>query len=186
MEELVRLLRMAADVYAGLLLLRAWLEKLHFLGYENPARFVFILTNPALRVFPFVRNRGQAALLAAFALAALLIGTLLFTAYPILGSPGNVFLGILFLALARLSVIALELAMGVVILGAILSWINPQAPVAPLVFRVTEPLLAPFRRLLPPAGGLDFSSALFLLLAYFILLPLIGRVSSWGLTLALS
>lgn len=41
--------------------------------------------------------------------------------------------------------------------GVILSWVAPQSPVAHLLFQITEPLMAPCRRLLPNMGGIDLS-----------------------------
>ncbi len=46
------------------------------------------------------------------------------------------------------------------ILGrVILSWINlsPQNPIVVLIFGITEPILAPIRRVLPSMGMLDLS-----------------------------
>jgi YggT family protein len=45
------------------------------------------------------------------------------------------------------------------ILLVVISWISPGSynPMAELVAQVTEPLLAPVRRLMPPVGGIDFS-----------------------------
>ncbi|RYE89728.1 MAG: YggT family protein, partial [Oxalobacteraceae bacterium] len=37
------------------------------------------------------------------------------------------------------------------------SWINPNAPLAPFVHALNEPLLRPVRRVVPPLGGLDLS-----------------------------
>lgn len=55
----------------------------------------------------------------------------------------------------------------VVVLGyVILSWVAPgnYSPVAQLIGRLCEPLLQPFRRVIPPIAGLDFS-AVFVLIA---------------------
>lgn len=52
-----------------------------------------------------------------------------------------------------------------VVLGAvIISWIQlpPSNPVATFLHALTEPLLAPIRRVLPDAGGLDFSPLILL------------------------
>ena len=52
-----------------------------------------------------------------------------------------------------------------VVLGAvIISWIQlpPSNPVANFLHTLTEPLLAPIRRVLPDAGGLDFSPLILL------------------------
>ena len=55
----------------------------------------------------------------------------------------------------------------------IMSWINvgssnPLYPIAQIIFQVTEPVLAPLRRVLPRFGMLDFSPMVALLLIFFI------------------
>ena len=53
----------------------------------------------------------------------------------------------------------------VVLLAVVLSWIrlDRRNPVATIVFSLTEPVLGPIRRALPPMGGLDFSPMVLLL-----------------------
>ena len=54
----------------------------------------------------------------------------------------------------------------VLVVGRVLiSWVDPtgRGQVASWLFQLTEPLLAPIRRLLPAAGGLDFSPLVLLL-----------------------
>ena len=68
----------------------------------------------------------------------------------------------------------LQLLMLVVIVSAILSWLiafdvlNMRNPTVYRIYtgleRVTDPLLAPIRRILPSLGGLDLSPIVFLLL----------------------
>ena len=55
----------------------------------------------------------------------------------------------------------------------ILSWINvgpsnPLYPIVRIVYQVTEPVLAPLRRVLPRFGTLDFSPMVALFLIFFI------------------
>lgn len=50
----------------------------------------------------------------------------------------------------------------ILVIRAVLSWFplspsSPVAPVARVAFVLTEPVVAPFRRLIPPMGGLDLS-----------------------------
>jgi YggT family protein len=49
---------------------------------------------------------------------------------------------------------------GLLILEVILSWVNPHAPIAPTVRALTDPLLKPFRRILPSISGIDLSPIL--------------------------
>lgn len=48
----------------------------------------------------------------------------------------------------------------------LMSWIqvDPYHPVVRVIFNLTEPLLAPVRNMLPPAGGLDFSPIIVIIL----------------------
>jgi YggT family protein len=53
----------------------------------------------------------------------------------------------------------------VVVVAVILSWIrlSPDNPISRLVHMLTEPVLAPARRIIPPFGGLDISPMLVLI-----------------------
>jgi YggT family protein len=59
-----------------------------------------------------------------------------------------------------------------VIIAAVISWVNPDPrnPIVQLLYRTTDPMLRPFRRILPPGrtGGIDLSPLLFLLLILFL------------------
>lgn len=52
-----------------------------------------------------------------------------------------------------------------IIARCILSFVrhNPYQPVIKFIYDITEPIMNPFRRLLPMAGGLDFSPILAIL-----------------------
>lgn len=52
----------------------------------------------------------------------------------------------------------------------ILSFIrhDPYHPIIKFIYEVTEPVMSPFRRLLPPAGGLDFSPMLAVFAVYLV------------------
>ncbi|MCI0394709.1 MAG: YggT family protein [Chloroflexi bacterium] len=45
---------------------------------------------------------------------------------------------------------------------------DPYHPISRTVYNLTEPILEPIRRILPPAGGLDFSPMVTLLAAILI------------------
>lgn len=79
-------------------------------------------------------------------------------------TPGPVFL----LATSGLSLVSLLLKVFFwsIIGSVVVSWLAPdgRSPATQLLWSLTEPLLAPARRLLPPLGGLDFSPIIVLLL----------------------
>ena len=58
------------------------------------------------------------------------------------------------------------------IIAAVISWVNPDPrnPIVQFLYRTTEPILRPFRKILPPrrTGSIDFSPILVILLIIFI------------------
>jgi YggT family protein len=54
----------------------------------------------------------------------------------------------------------------VVFITVIVSWfqLSPDNPVTRVTRMLTEPALTPIRKLIPPAGGLDFSPMILLIL----------------------
>lgn len=62
--------------------------------------------------------------------------------------------------------------MWVIIIRALVSWVNPDPynPIIQILVRITEPVLRPLRRLVPPRklGGLDISPILAILLIQLI------------------
>jgi YggT family protein len=59
-----------------------------------------------------------------------------------------------------------------VIIAAVISWVSPDPrnPIVQFLYRTTEPILRPFRKILPPrrTGGIDLSPMLVVLLILFI------------------
>jgi YggT family protein len=65
----------------------------------------------------------------------------------------------LVMTIARLLEVVLEVYFWIIIVRALLSWVNPDRynPIVQFLYRVTEPVLRPIRRRLPMQIGLDFS-----------------------------
>lgn len=83
-----------------------------------------------------------------------------------------ILLGNFLAGLARILHFLLMLYLWIVIIRAVLSWVNVPSlyPVALVLYRLTEPVLRPIRRLVPPRqlGGIDISPIIVGLLIVFI------------------
>jgi YggT family protein len=145
-------------------LLRAWMNWTRVNMSAQPGGFVMALTDwlvkPLRRRLPekFVKSRIDWASVVAAAVLALvyaLISSLLFGVSDF-DAAGLGFLVVF--ALKLLLRIALQTMMILVIGFAILSWVQPGSPAYGLLGRLTEPLLQPFRRIVPTIGGVDLSA----------------------------
>ena len=78
-----------------------------------------------------------------------------------------------------ISILASALTLAIFV-QVIFSWFMPQsgAPFMRVLQDITEPVLAPIRRVLPPFGGLDFSPIVAMILIQVISSLLINVLSS--------
>jgi YggT family protein len=150
-------------LFAGVLLLRFWVQIVKVRAPQQIAQFIFQLSDwivkPMRRVIPSIAGLDWASLISAYliALTGAIIKLLLVT---------NHFFAFAFL-LALFSVIQWCIYgwIALLILEVVFSWVNPYAPLAPLVRALNAPLLKPIRKIIPLLGGLDLSPlVLFLLL----------------------
>jgi YggT family protein len=76
---------------------------------------------------------------------------------------------------------ALQGLQWIVIIAALISWVNPDPrnPIVRFLHAVTEPLFRPFRKLIPPyrTGNIDFSP-LFVILIIFLLSRFLVRLAA--------
>jgi YggT family protein len=90
--------------------------------------------------------------------------------------------GNLIYALAMVLNIAITVYIWIIIIRALLSWVNPDPynPIVRFLAAVTDPVLSPIRRRLPYLGGLDISPVIVILVLYFLrlfLVPTLTRVA---------
>ena len=149
------LLDVAAGLFGGAFLLRLYMQHQR-VPFNNPiGRFVFALTDwlvlPLRRVLPAIGRWDTASLLGAY-LVELARQSIL---WAMVGRAGYewVFLA----ALVGLVQLALSAMTALVIIYAILSWVQSDSPIADVIDRLCAPLLRPFRRAIPLVGGIDLS-----------------------------
>lgn len=168
-------------------LLRAWMNWLRVNMHGQPGSFVMALTDwlvkPARRALPKALTQSRidwASVLTAVALAvlyalvwALLFGVLMAAPGVAAGFAPFAVLGLLVFALKMLIRVALQTLFILVLGFAILSWVQPGSAAYALLGRLTEPLLAPLRRVIPTIGGVDLSALVLLLLLQIGLMVLV-------------
>jgi YggT family protein len=85
-------------------------------------------------------------------------------------------LGNLFIVIANVINIGLTVYIWIIVIRALISWVSPD-PYNPLVrflYRVTEPVLRPVRRILPIGGmGIDFSPLIVIIVIYVLRILLV-------------
>lgn len=162
LEVLGYLLQTVLSLLLFIVLLRLLLQSARADFYNPVSQFVFKATNPILlpmrRVIPAMLGIDIAAVVSLLVLQMLSIASILLLGGYALPNP------ILLLVWAVLGVAGLLVNFYFFALLAmiILSWVAPGSsnPVVHLIYQLTAPVMAPFRRLLPDMGGLDLSPIL--------------------------
>ncbi|HUW26694.1 MAG TPA: YggT family protein [Gallionella sp.] len=177
-EALLFLLDVLLQPFAAILLLRFHLQWLRA-PLRNPiGEFIMALTNfmvlRARRFIPAMRGLDSATLLLALLTEMLyLTGLLWAQGYTFHGFPLP---GLLLLAMVKLFKISLYLLMVAVFAQAILSWVNPYTPVAPLLSALTYRFMQPLRRIVPMLGGIDLSPMLLFIICQLIVIVPVGAL----------
>jgi len=148
--------------------------------FRNPITQFFVrVTNPLViptrRLIPSIGGLDTATIIIVLLLE--LIVTIVLINLTCVGDP--YFIQIIGLTLLRIVYLTLRIYLFIILIYVVMSWISPGTfnPAASLLASIAEPVLKPFRRLIPPIAGLDLSAlfALIAIQALTMLLP-IGRV----------
>jgi YggT family protein len=161
------LLQVVVGLVTAVCLLRLYLQhqRIAFsIRSGNPlGPFIFALTDwlvlPLRRIAPPVGRWDTASLLAAYLLQLLQAVILWF-----LAGAGGPAVWLLLAAAVGLAQLALSSASILVIVYAVLSWVQAGSPLASLVGRLVVPWLSPIRRVVPLVGGIDLSPLVLLVL----------------------
>ncbi len=97
-----------------------------------------------------------------------------------------VVLGNLIALVAKILFYALNIYMWIIIIRALLSWVNPDPynPIVQFLYKVTEPVLSFVRRKLPIASfGIDFSPLIVILIIWLLQEFLVRPLMIMGLRL---
>ncbi len=94
-------------------------------------------------------------------------------------------LGNFIIAIARIISAILTILTWIIIIRALISWVNPDPynQIVQFLYRVTEPILMPIRRILPAMGGFDLSPIVALVGIVFIRSFLVQTLIEFGMRL---
>ena len=160
-------------LFAVAVLLRFLMQLLR-VQFSNPfAQFIIRITDfavkPVRRVIPGWGGYDWANLLLAWLTEVLVAAALLWARdFPFSLAGAKVWPVLFGLGALELVKLTIYLTMGLVLVRVVLSWVNPYSPISAVVYPLTEPLLAAFRRWLPQSQ-IDFSPLVLLILCQFLL-----------------
>lgn len=178
-QMLIFLLDTLLGLFSLALLLRFLMQLLRA-PYRNPfSPFLIALTDflvrPARRVVPGFRGLDLSTLLLAWLTQLLLLsGVRTLQGYNFSSSVGIAMGGLALLALVAIVKMMLYIIMVAVIAQALLSWINPHSPLAPVLDSFTRPFLSGIRSRIPPIGNIDLSPLFVLIIIQLLLFVVAG------------
>jgi len=151
-------------LYIVIVVLRFLFQVVRADFYNPLSQFILKATNPLLkplrRMIPGLFGMDMSSLVLAYLLQVVEIFLLL----VLKGAQFPIFI-VFWAAIGQLLSLFLYIYLIAIIIQAVMSWINPGSfnPMMSLVSQLTEPLLRPARKLLPPFSGLDLSPLLVLI-----------------------
>ncbi|GGD24029.1 YggT family protein [Franconibacter pulveris 1160] len=169
MLTLTFLVKTLIELYVMVLLLRIWMQWSRCDFYNPFAQFIVKVTQPVIgplrRIIPSLGPIDTASLLVAFILTTLKYPLLLLIQAGVLSlDPMNLLVGALSLLKS-----AGTLVFWVIIIRSLMSWVSQgRSPVEYVLMQMTEPMMAPIRRIIPAMGGIDFSAMGVIIILYLL------------------
>ena len=154
----VYVLQTLGSLYLLIVLMRFVLQLVRANFYNPLCQFIVKATQPLLkplrRVIPSMFGLDMSSLVLALIVQIVLMAVILL----LKGFEVDLLLLVPWALIALFSLF-LNVLFYAMIISVILSWVAPGShnPGAELVAQITEPVLAPFRRIIPSLGGLDIS-----------------------------
>ena len=170
---LIYLVSTLTDLYVAAILLRLLLQWVRAEFYNPLSQFLIKATNPVLvparRIIPSIGKLDTASVV-----VMLLLELAQLVVISLLSKADFGFQFLLLFAMKKLLMTLLFTYFVLIIARVLVSWIANQSrhPLIPLIYQLTEPVLRPFSKLVPPLGGVDLSPLFALITLRFILLLL--------------
>lgn len=169
-------------LYILAIMLRLILQMVRADFYNPVSRFIVKITNPPLK--PLRRFiPGFAGIDMASVLVMMFLQMLQFFIITLIRNfPSPDILGLALYAFVELISLSFYVFLFSIFILALLSWINPGQynPINNLLHQISEPVLRPVRKLLPPMSGMDLSPMLAMMGLWLMKLLLLDPLGSWA------
>lgn len=157
MQAMLFLINTAFNLLLMVVILRVWLQLARADFYNPFSQFIVKVTNPAVlplrRLIPSIGKLDTATVVLAYLVAVTKLIVLQLILVGTIQIPATFISGLLVVLKETLN-----LLFWILIIRALLSWFSQgRNPIELVMQQLTEPLLRPIRRVLPPLGGLDLS-----------------------------
>jgi len=175
------LIQTVFGLYILAVMLRFLLQWVRADFYNPISQFIVKITNPPIKPLRRVIPGWGGIDLASVLLLIILQMAELFLVNMTLGRAFGV--SALFIAtIAELLELLINIFIGAVLIQVILSWVAPGTynPLIGLVHKISDPLLAPARRLIPPLSGIDLSPLAILVLLQLLKILVVAPIANFG------
>jgi YggT family protein len=184
-ETLQFLLDVFVQGFAGVLMFRFLMQWLRAPMRNPVGEFVMAISDflvlRARRFIPPAFGLDTSSFLLALIAELTYLGlTLSVEGYPFMFFPLP---ALLVWSVVKLVKISVYILMSALVAQAILSWVNPYTPIAPLLAAITQRFLRPLQRFLPLIGNVDLSPLFLLVLCQIILLVPLAMLESLAVRL---
>ncbi len=174
------LIQTLGNLFVIAVLLR-FMMQLFRVPFRNPfAQFIVAITDfavkPLRRVVPGLFGLDWACLVVAL-LVELAVVTMVYwlDGFPFALAGARVWPVMLGLAAVRLLSLVIYLIIGLTLVRAVLSWVNSNTPLMPVVYELTEPFLRPLRRIVPTVAQVDLTPlVLFIVCQLVLMVPVLA------------
>ena len=179
--EILRfLLDIVFNLVGAILLARAWIHAAKLHPFNPLSQAIHQATNwlvePLRKVVPTKGGLFDWASLLGALLAAMAYLLLMWLVSTSSMLPAKLLPGLMGASVVTVGRWALNLIVWMTLIQMVLSWVNPLATIMPVLTTLTDPLLAPIRRITPKLGALDLAPLVLLVLAQIAMMVL-GRIS---------
>ena len=181
-QAAVFLIEIIFGLYILAVLLRFLLARVRADFYNPLSQFIVKVTNPAIkplrRFIPGYMGVDWPSIVLLFAVQLVEIILIALVTSGRIPAP----MGLFVLTFAYLLKNVIYVYIFIILIQVIISWVNPGAynPITVILHQLSEPVLKPARRLIPAAGGFDFSPLVVLIGLQLMIILLVSPLMDLG------